>query len=47
MGLYISPDNFLEKINELRYDLEYIRAYIDDALIIGNDSFGYHQNKVK
>ena len=34
-------------MNELYNDLEYIRAYIDDLLIISNSNFEDHLNKVK
>ena len=34
-------------MNELFNDLEYVRAYIDDLLIISNGSFEDHLNKVK
>ena len=39
MGLCNIPDNFQEKMNELFNGLEYIRAYNDDQLIIGNGNF--------
>ena len=47
MGLCNSPDIFQEKMNELFNDLEYVRAYNDDLLIISNSSFEDHLNKVK
>ena len=34
-------------MNELFNALDYIRAYIDDLFIIGNDNFEDHLNKVK
>jgi hypothetical protein len=37
MGLCNSPDIFQEKMGELFYDLEYVRAYIDDMLVITNE----------
>ena len=46
MGLCNSPDIFQEKMNELFNGLEYVRAYIDDLLIISNDNFEDHLNKV-
>ena len=42
-----SPDIFQEKKNELFHDLEYVRAYIDDLIIISNGNFEDHLNKVK
>ena len=46
MGLCNSPDIFQEKMNELFIGLEYVRAYIDDLLIISNGSFEDHLNKL-
>ena len=42
-----SPDIFHEKINELFNDLEYVRAYIDDLLIISNGNYEDHLKKVQ
>ena len=42
MGLCNSPDIFQEKTNELFPDLETVLAYIDDLLIITNESFENH-----
>ena len=39
MGLCNSPDIFQEKMNELFVGLYYVRAYIDDLLIISNGTF--------
>ena len=47
MGLCYSPNIFQEKMNELFNGLEYVRAYIDDLLIISNGNFEDHLNKVK
>ena len=47
MGLCNSPDIFQEKLNELFNDLEYVRAYIDDLLIISYSSFEDQQKKIK
>ena len=47
MGLCNSPDIFQEKMNESFNGLEYIRAYIDDPLIISNGNFGDYMNKEK
>ena len=33
-GLCNSPDIFQEKISELMFDLKYVRAYIDDVLVL-------------
>ena len=42
-----SADTFQEKMNELFNGLEYVRAYIDDLLIISNGIFEDHLNKLK
>ena len=47
MGLCNSPDIFQEKMNELFNGLEYVRTYIDDLLIISNESFEDHINKLE
>ena len=46
MGLCNSPDIFQEKMNELFIGLEYVRAYMDDLLVISNGSFEDHLNKL-
>ena len=46
MGLCNSPDIFQEKMSDLMSDLEYIRAYIDNVLIITNDNWDDHLNKL-
>ena len=46
MGLCNSPDIFQEKMYELFEDFEYVRAYIDDLLVISNDSYEDHLNKL-
>jgi hypothetical protein len=47
MGLCNSPDIFQEKMSELMTDLEYVRCYIDDVLIISKGSFIDHMYKLK
>ena len=47
LGLCNSPDMFQAKMNKLFNGLEYVRAYIDDLLIISNGNFEDHLNKVK
>jgi RNase H-like domain found in reverse transcriptase/Reverse transcriptase (RNA-dependent DNA polymerase) len=42
MGLCNSPDIFQEKMGTLMQDLEYVRAYIDDLLIITKGTFEDH-----
>jgi hypothetical protein len=47
MGLCCAPDIFQSKINELLGDLDSVRAYIDDVLILSKDSFEGHLNQVR
>ena len=42
-----SPDIFQEKMNKLFNVLEYIKAYIDDLLIISDSDIEGHLDKVK
>ena len=42
MGLCNSPDIFQEKMNELFAGFDYVRAYIDDLLIVTKGSFEDH-----
>ena len=42
MGLCNSPDIFQEKMNKLFAGFDYVRAYIDDLLIITKGSFEDH-----
>ena len=44
---YLNPDIFQEKMIELFNGLEYVRAYIDDLLIISNGNFEDNQTKLK
>ena len=47
MGLCNSPDIFQAKMGELMYDLEYVRAYIDDLLVISTSTFKDHLEKLE
>ena len=48
MGLSCAPDVFQSKINELLGDLDSVRAYIDDVLILTKDaSFEKHLEQVR
>ena len=47
MGVAGSPDIFQEKMTGLMSDLEYVRAYIDDLLIILKDLFKDHLTKLE
>ena len=42
MGLSNSPDVFQEKMGDLFSDLEHVRAYIDDLLLITKGSWEEH-----
>ena len=46
MGLCNSPDIFQEKMGTLMHDLEYVRAYIDDLLILTSGSLSDHLTKL-
>ncbi len=47
MGVARSPDIFLAKMTGLMSNLEYIRACIDDLLIISKDLFRDHLTKLE
>ena len=47
MGLCNSQDIFQEKMGEFFFDLEHVRAYIDDLLIITKGSFNDHLHKLE
>ena len=47
MGLCNSPDIFQEKMNESFAGFKYVRAYIDDLLIITKGNLEDHLEKVK
>ena len=46
-GLCNSPDIFQEKMSELFSGFEFVRAYIDDLLILTKDSFQDHLSKLR
>ena len=46
MGLCNSPDIFQEKMSILMQDLEYVRTYIDDLLVITKGDFTDHLEKL-
>ena len=46
MGLCNSPDTFQEYMGELMGDLEHVRAYIDDLLIISKGTYWDHLQKL-
>ena len=46
MGLCNSPDIFQEKMSKLMDGLSFVLTYIDDLLIISNDSFENHLTKL-
>ena len=47
MGLCNSPDIFQEKMSTLMQDLEYVRAYIDDLLILTSSTWEDHLEKLE
>ena len=42
MGLCNSPDIFQEKMSDLMQGLEFVRAYLDDLLVLSKGSFAEH-----
>ena len=46
MGIFNNPDIVQEKMSDLISDLEYVRAYIDNVLIITNDNWDDHLSKL-
>jgi transposase InsO family protein len=47
MGLSNSPDIFQEKMSALMYDLEYVRTYLDDLLVITNGTYADHLTRLE
>ena len=47
MGLCNSPDIFQEKMSTLMSDLEYVRAYIDDLLVLTSSTWEDHLDKLR
>ena len=47
MGISGSPDFFQEKMTGLMQQLDHIRCYIDDLLIITKDSYADHLTKLR
>ena len=47
MGLCNSPDIFQEKMSTLMEGLEFVRAYIDDLLIITSGDWNNHLTKLE
>lgn len=47
MGASTAPDVFQEKMNNLFNELEFVKVYIDDLLVITNGSFDDHLEKLE
>ena len=47
MGLCNSPDIFQEKMSELMQDLDFVRTYIDDLLVLTKGSYEDHLEKLE
>ena len=47
MGVNCSPDIFQEKMSELMEELDYVRTYLDDLLVIGNTTFDDHLDQLR
>ena len=46
MGVLNTPDVFQAEVNILFNDLEYVRAYLDDLLIMFSSTFEDHLDKL-
>ncbi|HEY9708671.1 MAG TPA: reverse transcriptase family protein, partial [Oculatellaceae cyanobacterium] len=47
MGISGAPDIFQEKMSELMLDLEFVRTYLDDVLIVTKSTYEDHLNKLE
>jgi Reverse transcriptase (RNA-dependent DNA polymerase)/RNase H-like domain found in reverse transcriptase len=47
MGIKIAPDDFQNVMSKLTQDMKYVKAYLDDLLILTNKSFNDHQTKLE
>jgi hypothetical protein len=47
MGLYNSPDIFQERMYEIFSDLEYLRVYIDNLLVMSCSTFKEHLQRLE
>ena len=47
MGIKIAPDDFQNFMSKLTQDMEYVKIYLDDLLIITNNSFKEHLHKLE
>jgi hypothetical protein len=47
MGIKINPDVFQNVMSKLVQDMEYVKIYLDDMLILTNSSFKDHLLKLK
>ena len=47
MGVANSPESFQQKMNDLFHRFEFIRAYIDNTLIITKGDWTYHIQKLE
>jgi Reverse transcriptase (RNA-dependent DNA polymerase) len=47
MGIKIAPDIFQNVMTKLTQDMEYVKAYLDDLLILTNKSFNDHLTKLE
>jgi hypothetical protein len=47
MGIKIAPDVFENAMSKLVQDMEYVKTYLDDLLILTNSSFKEHLLKLE
>ena len=47
MGIKIAPDVFQNVMSKLTQDMEYVKTYLDDLLILANKTFKDHLLKLE
>ena len=47
MGIKIAPDVFQNVMSKLTQELEYVKTYLDDLLILTNNNFADHLTKLE
>jgi len=47
MGIKIAPDVFQNVMTKLTQDMKYVKAYLDDLMILTNNSFNDHLTKLE
>ena len=47
MGISCAPDIFQGKMSQLMQELEYVKTYLDDLLVITNSTYEEHLEKLE